>query len=61
LNQKGIDVSLSSLTKEIEERDRRDMERSEAPLKMAADAVLVDSSTLGIEEVINHCLGLIAA
>jgi len=59
LKEKGIDVSLSSLTKEIEERDRRDSERSVAPLKMAEDAVLVDSSTMGIEEVIDRCLGLI--
>jgi len=59
LKEKGIDVSLSDLTKEIEERDRRDTERSEAPLKMAGDAVLVDSSAMGIEEVIGRCLGLI--
>jgi cytidylate kinase len=59
LKEKGIDVSLSSLTKEIEERDRRDSERSIAPLKMAEDAVLVDSSTMSIAEVIDRCLGLI--
>jgi len=59
LKEKGIDVSLSGLTKEIEERDRRDTERSEAPLKMAQDAVLVDSSNLSIEEVIARCLELI--
>ena len=60
LKEKGIDVSLVSLTKEIEERDRRDSERSTAPLKMADDAVLVDTSTLGIAEVIDRCLGLLA-
>jgi cytidylate kinase len=59
LKEKGIDVSLSSLTNEIEERDRRDMQRSEAPLKMAEDAVLVDSSTLSIDEVIDRCLVLL--
>lgn len=61
LKEKGIDVSLSRLTKEIEERDRRDMERSEAPLKMAEDAVLVDSSTMTIEAVIDRCLSLVEA
>jgi len=61
LKEKGIDVSLSGLTKEIEERDRRDMERSEAPLKMAEGAVLVDSSNMSIEEVIARCLALIEA
>lgn len=59
LKEKGIDVSLSGLTKEIEERDRRDMQRSEAPLKMAEDAVLVDSSEMSIEAVIARCLALI--
>jgi cytidylate kinase len=59
LKEKGIDVSLSSLTKEIEERDRRDTGRREAPLKMADDAKLVDSSAMGIEAVIAHCLSLI--
>jgi cytidylate kinase len=59
LKEKGIDVSLPGLTKEIEERDRRDTERREAPLKMAADAVLVDSSAMGIEAVIERCLSLI--
>lgn len=59
LKEKGLDVSLASLTKEIEERDRRDMERKEAPLKMAEDAVLVDSSEMTIEQVIEFCLALI--
>ncbi len=61
LKEKGIDVSLFSLAKEIEERDRRDMERSVAPLKMADDAVLVDSSDMSIGEVIARCLALLEA
>jgi cytidylate kinase len=61
LKEKGIDVSLPDLTREIEERDRRDTERSQAPLKMADDCLLVDSSHLGIEEVIARCLESIAA
>lgn len=61
LKEKGIDVSLISLAKEIEERDKRDTERSVAPLKMADDAVLVDSSEMSIDEVIAHCLALVEA
>ena len=61
LKEKGIDVSLTNLTREIEERDRRDRERSQAPLKMADDCLLVDSSHLSIDEVIARCLELIAA
>ena len=61
LKEKGIDVSLIGLAKEIEERDRRDMERSVAPLKMADGAVLVDSSDMSIDDVIARCLALIEA
>ena len=61
LKEKGIDVSLMGLAKEIEERDRRDMERSVAPLKMADGAVLVDSSDMSIGEVIALCLSLLEA
>ena len=61
LKEKGIDVSLIGLAKEIEERDRRDMERSVAPLKMADGAVLVDSSDMSIDDVIAQCLALLEA
>jgi cytidylate kinase len=46
------------LAKEIEERDRRDTQRSVAPLKMADDAVLVDTSDMSIGEAIARCLAL---
>lgn len=59
LKEKGVDVSLPDLTREIEERDRRDRERSQAPLKMADDAHLVDSSAMGIEAVIARCLEIL--
>jgi cytidylate kinase len=59
LKEKGVDVSLPDLTREIEERDRRDRERSQAPLKMADDAHLVDSSAMSIEAVIARCLEIL--
>lgn len=59
LKEKGIDVSLDGLTKEIEERDRRDRERAEAPLVMAEGAVLIDSSDLTAQEVVARCLGVL--
>lgn len=59
LKEKGVDVNLRGLTEEIEERDRRDRERAEAPLRMAEGAVLVDSSELSIEQVIAACLGVV--
>jgi len=56
LNDKGIDVSLAALSRDIEERDRRDSERSVAPLRPAEDARLLDSSGKSIEEVVRTVL-----
>lgn len=56
LKNKGIDVSLPALSRDIEARDRRDAERSVAPLKAASDARLLDSSNLTIEEVTRTVL-----
>ena len=56
LKDKGLDVNLASLTREIEERDRRDQERAEAPLKVADGALLIDSSNLDIQQVIDRVL-----
>jgi cytidylate kinase len=58
LKDKGLDVNLDGLTREIEERDRRDRERQEAPLVAAEGAALIDSSDLTIEEVIERVLAL---
>jgi cytidylate kinase len=49
------------LTREIEERDRRDLERKEAPLVMAKDAVRIDSSDLDIHQVIERVFGVVAS
>lgn len=56
LNDKGIDVSLAALSRDIEDRDRRDSERSVAPLRPAEDARLLDSSNLTIDEVTQTIL-----
>lgn len=53
---KGIDVSLPALSRDIAARDRRDSERSVAPLAAAADARLLDSSNLTIDEVTRTVL-----
>lgn len=52
LKEKGLDANLHSLFIEIAERDERDRNRSVSPLKPAEDAVVIDTSTLGIEEVL---------
>jgi len=56
LKDKGIDVSLPALSRDIEDRDRRDSERSVAPLKPADDARVLDSSHLNIDEVVQTVL-----
>jgi cytidylate kinase len=56
LKDKGIDVSLPALSRHIEDRDKRDSERSVAPLRAAEDARLLDSSNLTIDEVTRTVL-----
>jgi cytidylate kinase len=56
LKDKGIDVSLAALSRDIEDRDRRDSERSVAPLRPAEDARILDSSNQSIEAVTNTVL-----
>jgi len=53
---KGNNASLAHLVNEIDARDRRDRERSVAPLKPATDAVSVDTTGLGIQEVLAAVL-----
>ena len=59
LKEKGISANLSQLTLELEERDRRDLERSSAPLRQAEGALLIDSSDLPIDAVIKQVIQLI--
>ena len=56
LKDKGIDVSLPALSRDIEDRDRRDSERSVAPLRPADDARMLDSSKLTIDAVTQTIL-----
>jgi cytidylate kinase len=56
LKEKGIDVSLAALSRDIEQRDRRDSERSVAPLRPAEDARILDSSGKAIEDVTQTVL-----
>jgi cytidylate kinase len=52
LKEKGQDVAYEVILKEIKERDYQDMNRATAPLKQAEDAVLVDTTEIGLEESI---------
>ena len=53
LQGKGMDCSLEEIEKDIRARDEQDMNREHSPLRQAADAVLIDSSAMTIQEVID--------
>lgn len=58
LKQKGIDANLAALQDEIAERDKRDAERAVSPLKAADDAVIIDSTHMSIDEVVEQVMAL---
>ncbi|MCI9604717.1 MAG: (d)CMP kinase [Ruminococcus sp.] len=58
LIEKGAACDYQEIAKDIQERDDRDMNREVAPLRQAADAVLVDSSDMTIAEVVEKIAGL---
>lgn len=46
---------------QVQERDARDMGRADAPLRAAAEAVVIDTSSLSIDEAVTRAIGLVAA
>lgn len=54
LKEKGIGSNISDLINEISERDERDRNRRVAPLRPATDAIQLDSTSLGIENVFDR-------
>lgn len=56
LKEKGMPANLAALTAEIEERDARDRSRAASPLVPAPDAIEIDSTALGIDEVVMRVL-----
>lgn len=59
LKSKGLDVTLASLLHEIELRDARDASRKVAPLRPAADAVVIDTTGQPIPAVVDQVLGVV--
>lgn len=53
LKDRGISADINEIKKDITDRDTRDMNREFAPLKQADDAILVDSSHMSIDEVVE--------
>ena len=58
LAAKGEETDLAQIEEDIRKRDEQDMNRKIAPLKQAEDAVLVDSSHMTIDEVVQAILDL---
>ncbi|MCG9696704.1 (d)CMP kinase [Shewanella sp. Isolate11] len=56
LQDKGFDVNIDRLLVEVIERDERDMNRPVAPLVPAEDALVIDTTTIGIDEVVELAL-----
>jgi CMP/dCMP kinase len=60
LKEQGVSANIQSLLRELAARDERDASRKVAPLKPAEDAVILDSTELGIDEVLDKVLSLAA-
>lgn len=59
MEQKGMECNFEEVKKDIEYRDKQDSGREFAPLKQAEDAVLVDSSDMSFEEVVEYIIDII--
>ncbi len=58
LKEQGVSANIHSLLQELADRDERDAKREVAPLRPAEDAVVLDSTELGIDEVLQRILDL---
>lgn len=56
LEQAGLVADYNKILQDIQERDRRDTERTTSPLVPAADAILLDSTTMDIQAVFDRAL-----
>ncbi|MBD3645661.1 (d)CMP kinase [Alcanivorax sp.] len=61
LKEKGFGATLATLVEDIRTRDDRDMNREVAPLCPADDAVVIDSTTLSVDDVVDRILDEAAA
>lgn len=59
LTQKGVTVPLEQVLSELKARDHADMTRAVSPLRQADDAVLIDSTSLTVEQVVDRILALV--
>ena len=55
----GMEADLKEIEKDIEDRDYRDMHREHSPLKQAEDAVLLDTSSMTLDQVVEEILKIV--
>jgi cytidylate kinase len=60
MRERGAEVTLEEIQRDLTERDRRDRERAEAPLVAAEDAVLLDTSDMERDEAIDAAIAIVA-
>jgi cytidylate kinase len=61
LRERGLEADFDSVLDDVRARDARDMERAEAPLKPAGDAVMLDTSEMDIPTAVARAIALIEA
>lgn len=61
LKKKGIDVSLRQVREELDIRDRQDRDREQSPLKPADDAIIIDTTLMSVQAVLQEILTLVRA
>jgi cytidylate kinase len=59
LRAKGIDYGIEEIQASLEKRDRSDQSRTVGPLKIAKDAIIIDTTDLSIEQVVEKILGFV--
>jgi len=59
LSEKGRSESIEQISKAIEERDKSDQSRAVGPLRPASDAIVVDTTDMSIEEVVEKLLSYV--
>ena len=58
LREKGVEVDAEEVASELKERDLRDSSRTHAPLKQAADAVLLETDGMGVDQVVDAVVAI---
>ena len=59
--ERGVDATLEAIAEDLRRRDERDRTRTEAPLRAAEDAVVLDTSDVGVTEAVAAAIELVTA